>query len=445
MCPEAASDASAEPSQDTEPSAKPAPKSSSQVSAKSAQDANSAAEADSASASASAAKHVSAADQAQDAESSESPAESATSSAMDAAADQRKDAGTSFDSATFSASESAHNAQPASVSTAALSSDSGKQANTATEADPDSAPKSGEVADPAQAAKAANITLHPATTHLTDALDSELHSEVSRVATNQRAADAEFSAQGSVALPDLDTAKRELEHGHSAESPRSPHTFGLDDMSQYADIDLTKGLNDPNAAQLVGAETDSESEQPVESSKDDSVPQIEQPPKGDDTVPQVESPPVADLDDLHAETSEIIGSDAKYAPVLSAKDQAAKDGAKSQESSAQVGICEQNQSKVHVWQVAVSVVQQCQHIKWGLHCLMHDIWECHCVFRRLLLHTHCSSPEGTARYTSNSHAEICVMHLVMLISNIPPEICRNVFLLSPGISEFRFPLYNGRF
>ncbi|DBA83627.1 hypothetical protein WJX77_005721 [Trebouxia sp. C0004] len=328
MCPEAASDASTEPSQDTKPSAKLAPKSSSQPSAKSARDVDSAAEAKSPSASASAA------DQAQDAESSESPAESATSSAVDAVAHQSKHAGTSSNSPTSSASESAHNAQPAAVSTAALSSDSGKQANAASEADPDLTPKSGEVADSAhQAAKSASIALHPSTTHLMDALDSELHSEVSQVATNLRAADAEFSAQGSVALPDLDTANRELEHGDSAESPRSPHTFGLEDMTQYADIDLTKDLNDPNPVQLVDAETDSESEQPIESSKDDSVLQIEQ---GDDTVPQIESPPVADLDDLHAETPKIIGSDAKYAPILSARDRLAKGPAETQHSSAQV-------------------------------------------------------------------------------------------------------------
>ncbi|KAL0041673.1 hypothetical protein WJX79_000444 [Trebouxia sp. C0005] len=205
-------------------------------------------------------------------------------------------------------------------------------------------PESGEVPDPSQAAKAANVTLHPATHHLTDALDSELHSVVGQVAPNLRAADAEFSAQGSVVLPDLDTAKRELDHGDSAESPRSPHTFGLGDMSQYADIDLTKDLNDPNAAQLVGADTDSESEPLVEFSGDESVPQVEQLPKGDDTVPQIESPPVADLDDLHAETPEIIGSDAKYAPVLSVKDQASQDGAKGQQSSAQVASKSQGPS-----------------------------------------------------------------------------------------------------
>ena len=195
----------------------------------------------------------------------------------------------------------------------------------------------------ADAGKPVSTSLHPGPTELTDALDAQLHPEVAQVApaSHESAADDSTPAAGSVDRSEL------------AELPESPHAFGLKDLTQFQDASLPKPLEEPlQAGDLVGAvdhpqqnvveSRDSEtraSAQDVESSQTDSAQ------AGESSEPESaqagEIAQGADLDGLLGDTVENIGSDSRYASILS------KDGARPQssttqdgkEASSQVGPC----------------------------------------------------------------------------------------------------------
>ena len=174
-----------------------------------------------------------------------------------------------------------------------------------------------------QATKSVDPPLHLSTAQVTDAIDSELHPEFDKLAPAMSTSQAVNSTQPTAELPGLKPAAQALNNQSSPQASESTQNytlsgltqglkdmtkgFGLGDLTQYADSSLAKDLdgsthvNQPNDA--VGT-ADAESQKPTESS------QLSSP-------QQDESLPVADLEDLHGETTETIGSDQKYAPILS--------------------------------------------------------------------------------------------------------------------------------